>query len=180
MEFVSTEVADCRVVKVSPMADERGTFARAWCADEFTEAGLDGTIAQMNVSTNHRAGTIRGLHVQDEPHAEAKLFRCIRGRSFHVCVDVRPGSPTLGRWVGHLLDPVGLEAFYIPRGCAAGYQALDDETTVLYATSTPYTPGVERGLRYDDPAIGIEWPIVDGIIVSEKDRSWPDVDLSGG
>lgn len=174
MRFTELEVAGAFYVELEPNADDRGTFSRAWCARELAEHGAVGEIVQMNLSTNHRRGTIRGLHVQNPPHGEAKFFRCINGASYHVIVDVRPGSRTYGRWAGVELSADRHDALYVPPYCAKGYQALTDGTAVLYAVSSPYTPGAETGLRWDDPAFAISWPITDGVIVSDKDRSWPD------
>lgn len=174
MKFTELGVAGAYRVELEPMSDERGFFARAWCASELADHGLVGEIAQMNLSTNHARGTVRGLHVQGPPHGEAKFFRCIAGSTFHVIVDVRPDSPTSGRWTGVELSAERFDAVYVPPYCAKGYQALTDGAAVIYGVSSPYTPGAETGLRWDDPAFGIEWPITDGVIVSDKDRSWPD------
>jgi dTDP-4-dehydrorhamnose 3,5-epimerase len=175
VEFVELPVAGAFRVELEPWADERGFFARAWCAAEMAEQGLVGHIEQMNLSTNVRRGTIRGLHVQAPPHGEAKFFRCVAGRTFHVVADVRPDSPTYGRWAGVELDGERFDALYVPPFCATGYQAQTDGAAVLYGVSSPYAPGAETGLRWDDPAFAIEWPITDGVIVSEKDAGWPDV-----
>ena len=167
-------------VEVEPREDLNvGSLPWAWCAKELQDHGCEGVIAQMNLSTNLRAGTIRGLQVQAPPHGEAKFFRCIAGRSFHVIVDVRPDSPTYGEWAGVELVRLSLRraARYVPPYCAKGYQVLQDGTTVLYGVSSPYTPGAETGIRWDDAALGIDWPITDGVIVSEKDMSWADLRL---
>ncbi|NLA34351.1 MAG: dTDP-4-keto-6-deoxy-D-glucose epimerase [Actinobacteria bacterium] len=177
MQFTELDIAGAFHVELEPHADERGTFSRAWCAEELAAHGAVGEIAQMNLSTNHKRGTIRGLHVQNPPHGEAKFFRCVSGMSYHVIADVRPASPTYGRWVGVELSAERFDALYVPPYCAKGYQALVDGTAVLYAVSSPYTPGAEVGLRYDDPAFGITWPISEGVIVSDKDSSWPDFRL---
>jgi len=177
MKFTELAVAGAYKVELEPNTDDRGIFARAWCATELAEHGLEGHIEQMNISTNVHRGTIRGLHVQDPPHGEAKFFRCIAGRSFHVVVDVRPDSPTYGTWAGVELAAERFDALYVPAFCAKGYQAQEDATAVMYAVSSPYTPGAERGLRWDDPAFNIEWPITDAVIVSDKDKSWPDFEL---
>ena len=177
MRFIPLKVPGAFRVEVEPREDERGFFARAWCAQELQDHGCEAVIAQMNLSTNLRAGTIRGLHVQAPPHGEAKFFRCIAGRSFHVVVDVRPDSPTYGQWAGVELAADRFDALYVPPYCAKGYQALEDGTVVLYGVSSPYTPGAETGIRWDDPALGIDWPITDGVIVSEKDLSWADLRL---
>lgn len=174
MRFTPLSVDGAFRVDVAPHADERGSFARAWCAGEFAEHGLETSIAQMNVSRNVRAGTLRGLHYQQAPRSEAKFFRCLRGRSYHVMVDVRPQSPTYLAWCGVELSAERMDAVFLPAGTAAGYQALEDDTAVLYSTSTAYLPGVERGIRWNDPAFAITWPLADRAIVSAKDAAWED------
>lgn len=174
MRFTETAVDGCRIVELEPHGDERGFFARAWCADEMELAGLDTHVAQINMSRCADAGTIRGLHWQAEPHGEAKFMRCISGRIFDVCVDVRPGSPTYGKWAGAELTAENRLALVTPAGCAHGYQALEDGSEVLYLASSPYAPGVENGIRWDDPAFNIDWPLQDSAIVSDKDKEWPD------
>jgi dTDP-4-dehydrorhamnose 3,5-epimerase len=173
--FRETSIPGVAVVELEPRADERGFFARAFCAREFTEQGLVPDVVQANLSFNHRAGTTRGLHFQAASHPEAKFFRCIRGETFNVAVDMREGSPTFGRWTGVVLSAENRNGLYIPPLCAAGYQALTDGAEVLYTVSGFYAPEAERGLRYDDPALGIDWPL-EPSIVSEKDRSWPLLD----
>ena len=173
MQFAPTEVDGCFIVDLQPFADDRGFFARAWCAEEMLAAGAASHVAQINMSRSVHAGTIRGLHWQAEPHGEAKFVRCIAGRVFDVCVDVRPDSPTYLKWAGVELTPDNRKAFSVPAGCAHGYQGLDDNSEVLYLVSAAYAPGVERGLRWDDPAFGIEWPSADRVQVSDKDAAWP-------
>lgn len=172
MIFRETSVPGVVVVELKPYTDERGFFARAFCAREFAEHGLVPDVVQANLSFNHRAGTTRGLHFQAASHPEAKFFRCLRGETFNVAVDMREGSPTFGRWTGVVLSAENRYGLYIPPVCAAGYQALTDGAEVLYTVSGLYAPEAERGLRYDDPALGIEWPL-EPSIVSEKDRGWP-------
>jgi dTDP-4-dehydrorhamnose 3,5-epimerase len=174
VRFTPTEVEGCRIVELEPFTDERGYFARAWCADEMAVEGLEDHIAQINMSLSKQAGMIRGLHWRPDPHPEAKFVRCIAGRIFDVCVDVRPGSPTFLRWVGVELSPENRLALSVPAGCAHAYQALEDNSEVLYTASAPFEPGVEIGARWNDPAFGIEWPIAASVIVSEKDLNWPD------
>ncbi|MDJ0792500.1 MAG: dTDP-4-dehydrorhamnose 3,5-epimerase [Acidimicrobiia bacterium] len=174
MEFRATEVEGCFIVELEPFTDERGYFARAWCADELADAGVEDHIAQVNMSLSRQAGMIRGLHWRPDPHPEAKFVRCIAGRIFDVCVDVRPGSPTYLRWVGVELTPQNRWALAVPAGCAHAYQALEDDSEIIYTASAPFEPGVEIGARWNDPAFGITWPISEGVIVSEKDESWPD------
>lgn len=174
MKFVATDVAGCQIVELEPFTDERGYFARAWCADEMAGAGVENHIAQINMSLSRQSGMIRGLHWRPDPYPEAKFVRCIAGRIFDVCVDVRPGSPTFLKWVGAELTPSNRLAMAVPVGCAHAYQSLDDNSEVIYTASAPFEPGVEIGARWDDPSFGIEWPIADGVIVSEKDSNWPD------
>ena len=174
MKFVNTAVEGCRIVELEPFTDERGYFARAWCADEMTEAGVDDHIAQINMSLSTNAGMIRGLHWRPDPHPEAKFVRCIKGRVFDVCVDVRPDSPTYLTWAGVELTADNRLAMAVPAGCAHAYQALEDNSEIIYTASAPFQPGVEIGARWNDPAFGIEWPITENVIVSEKDMNWPD------
>jgi dTDP-4-dehydrorhamnose 3,5-epimerase len=172
MRFAETAIAGVFVVELEPHADERGFFARAFCAREFEEHGLVPDLLQWNLALNHYAGTTRGLHYQAAFAPEAKFFRCVAGETFNIAVDAREGSPTFGRWVGVRLSRENRKALYIPPVCAAGYQALTDGAEVLYGASCPYTPEAERGMRLDDPTIGIEWPL-EPSIVSGKDRAWP-------
>lgn len=177
MEFRPQEVAGCYLVALEPYIDERGFFARAFASDEFEALALESSISQMNLSHSVAAGTIRGIHWQVEPHPEAKFVRCIQGRVFDVCVDVRSGSPTRGRWVGAELSAESGLGLYIPPGCGHAHQALEPDSRVLYSTSVPYAPESEMGARWDDPVLSIEWPLRESVIVSVKDRSWPDFHL---
>jgi dTDP-4-dehydrorhamnose 3,5-epimerase len=179
VKFIATAVEGCRIVELEPITDERGYFARAWCADEFDAEGLENHIAQINMSRSGRSGMIRGLHWRPDAHPEAKFVRCIAGRVFDVCVDVRPESPTFLRWVGVELSPENRLALAVPAGCAHAYQALEDNSEVLYTASAPYQPGVEIGARWDDPAFAVAWPITDSVLVSEKDQNWPDFQPGG-
>ncbi|MEX0865249.1 MAG: dTDP-4-dehydrorhamnose 3,5-epimerase [Acidimicrobiia bacterium] len=174
MEFRPQQVAGCYLIALEPHIDERGSFARAFAADAFSEAGLESTISQMNLSHSRAAGTIRGIHWQVDPHSEAKIVRCIQGHVFDVCVDVRAGSPTRGKWVGVELSAENGLALYIPPGCGHANQALEPESRVLYSTSAPYAPEAEMGARWDDPLFSIEWPLCEAVVISAKDRSWPD------
>lgn len=173
MIFAPTEVDGAFLVSMEPHADDRGWFARAWCEDEFRAHGVTARAIQTNVSLTVRRGTIRGLHWQVAPHQESKLLRCTAGAVFDVVVDVRPASPTHGAWQGYELRAGDQRLVFVPEGCAHGYQALADASEVSYNVSTPYAPGAERGIRWDDPAFEISWPIGD-VVVSEKDASWPD------
>ena len=171
--FSEMAVHGVYVVDLEPVADERGFFARSWCAREFADHGLETGIAQCSVSYNSRRGTLRGMHWQESPHEEVKLVRCIRGAIYDVAADLRPESPTFGRWTSVELSAENRSALYIPKGCAHGFQALEDETEIFYAISEFYAPEASRGFRYDDPRFGIEWPLPDEIVVSERDLSWP-------
>jgi dTDP-4-dehydrorhamnose 3,5-epimerase len=172
MRFTELELAGVFLVELEPITDHRGFFARSWCADEFAEHGLDPAVVQCNVSYNARRGTIRGLHYQVEPHAEAKLVRCTAGAVFDVAVDVREGSPARWRWVAVELSSRNRRALYVPAGFAHGLQTLADEAEVLYQMSARYSAEHARGVRWDDPALAIDWPLGDPV-VSERDRSLP-------
>jgi dTDP-4-dehydrorhamnose 3,5-epimerase len=171
MEFIGTPIPDVTLVALEPKGDERGFFARAFCAREFAEAGLTGRVLQTNLSYNRQAGTLRGLHYQSAPAAEAKLIRCIGGAAFLAVVDLRPG-PTRLQHTTTILRRGDLRSLFVPEGCAVGMQTLEDDTELLYQVSEFYTPEAEGGLRYDDPALGIEWPLPVAVI-SEKDAAWP-------
>lgn len=172
MRFVATEIPGAFVVELEPLEDERGMFARAFCAEECAAHGVAFDAAQANMAVNVLAGTVRGLHRQDERAPEAKFFRCIRGRTYHVAVDLRPDSPAYLRHVGVELSAESRRAFLVPPLCAAGYQALTPGAEILYLASAPYAPEAEDGVRHDDPALGIEWPL-EPVAVSAKDRGWP-------
>ncbi len=180
MDFEPTTVDGCFVVSLNKLGDERGFFARAWCADELAAVGASSHVAQVNMSRCETAGLIRGLHWQAAPHPEAKFMRTISGATFNVCADVRPDSATFGKWFGVELSAENRLALVVPEGCANGYQALEDGAEVLYLTSGAYAPGVERGIRHDDPLFGIEWPLANQIEVSDKDANWPDFSGSPG
>jgi dTDP-4-dehydrorhamnose 3,5-epimerase len=160
------------VIEIERVEDERGSFARTYCADEFAARGLEACVVQCSVSYTRRRGTIRGMHWQSEPHAEAKIVRVTRGAVHDVVVDVRPGSPTLHHSFAVRLDSTGTRALYVPPGFAHGFQTLEDDTEVSYQISAAYVPAAARGLRYDDPALAIYWP-EPVTIVSERDREHP-------
>jgi dTDP-4-dehydrorhamnose 3,5-epimerase len=172
MRFEETPLAGAFVIDIEKAADDRGFFARWFCANEFEPHGITNRVVQANMSFNHRAGTLRGMHYQIPPAAEVKLVRCTRGAIFDVIVDLRPGSPTHRRHFGIELSADNRSGLVVPEGFGHGFQTLVDETEVIYLVSEFYTPGCERGLRYDDPALGIEWP-QPVTVVSEKDRGWP-------
>jgi dTDP-4-dehydrorhamnose 3,5-epimerase len=153
--------------------DERGFFARTWCRKEFEQHGLGTEFVQANLSHNKCKGTIRGLHFQLKPFAEAKLVRCIRGAVWDVIVDLRRDSSTYMKWFGVELSADNRRQLYVPKNFAHGYQTLVDDAEVLYHVSEFYTPDYERGIRWDDPAFSIHWPQSTGVVVSTKDQSWP-------
>lgn len=171
MKFIATELDGATLVEMEPHRDERGYFARTMCVEEFGQAGLVTGFPQASQSHNLLAGTIRGMHFQRPPHAEAKLVRCVRGAVWDVIIDLRPGSPSYRRWQGFELSAANGRALYIPEGFAHGFQTLMDETDVLYLISAPFVPGVGRGVRPDDPAFAIPWPLPVSVI-NDKDRSW--------
>jgi dTDP-4-dehydrorhamnose 3,5-epimerase len=172
VKFTETAVAGVWIVDLDLLRDDRGFFARTWCADEFAQHGLDPTIAQCNVSYTERAGTIRGMHYQVAPAAETKVVRVVRGAIFDVAIDLRADSPTYLQHVAVELSDEIRRALYIPTDFAHGFQTLTDGTEVEYQMGAPYTPGTDRGLRFDDPAFAIAWPH-EVTVVSEKDRAWP-------
>ena len=176
MIFHETPLAGAYLVEQQRHADERGFFARTWAVEELEAHGLDTRVAHMNTSFNARAGTLRGLHLQAEPHAEAKLVRATRGAIFDVAVDLRRDSPTYLHWHGVELDEDTGLAFFIPAGCAHGFATLSDASEVLYVMSVAYAPESAGGVRWDDPAFGIEWPPAPagGWTMTERDRTWPD------
>lgn len=151
--------------------DARGTFSRAWCRKDGPLNALPFEIAQINISSNPSKGTLRGLHYQRHPHAEQKLVYCIQGTIHDVILDLRPDSPTYLQWVSVTLSHKTPQALYIPAGCAHGFQTLEDDTTLLYLISEYYTPSASSGIRYDDPAFGIEWPLPVSAL-SERDQQW--------
>lgn len=175
MRFTETPLTGAYVVDVEPREDDRGLFTRTYCAREFAELGLEQLGAQSNLSSNHVAGTLRGMHYQLPPAAEAKLVRCARGAIVDVIVDMRDDSPTYLRHFMVELTEENRRALYVPPMFAHGYQALENGTEVVYQVSEFYTPGSERGLPYDDPAIGIHWPMR-VTAISDKDNSWPALD----
>ena len=172
--FSETELPGAYVIDLERREDERGFFARAWCAEEFADQGLSTKLVQVNVSFNRRKGTLRGMHFQMAPHAEVKLVRCTRGAIYDVILDLREDSPTYKRWIGVELDAESRRALYVPEGFAHGYQTLVADTETFYQVSEFYAPGAEGGVRWDDPAFGIAWPDPSGAFLSEKDRNWPD------
>jgi dTDP-4-dehydrorhamnose 3,5-epimerase len=175
VQFLDTDVQGAWIVDVDPIADERGFFARAFSRDEFAEHGMNTDFVQENIGYNVRAGTLRGLHLQHEPHGEAKLVRCTRGAIWDVAADVHPGSITYGKWVGVELSSENRRMLYVPEGCAHGYLTLVGNTEIRYLTTHEYVPASASGVPYDDPVLGVDWP-AEIAVVSEADSSWPPLD----
>jgi dTDP-4-dehydrorhamnose 3,5-epimerase len=175
MRFQKTPLAGAWLIELDLLGDERGWFARTFDAAEFAERGMNPAVVQCNVSFNARRGTVRGMHYQAEPHGESKLVRCVRGAIYDVAVDLRRESPTFRRWHAVELSGENRLAFYIPARLAHGFQTLTDDAEVIYQMGSAYVPESALGVRFDDPAFGIEWPAADGArIVSERDRSFAD------
>lgn len=173
MRFVAMELAGVVRVEADPHVDDRGLFARLHCPDEFSAAGLAFAPAQTSVSRNPSTHTLRGLHYQPAPHGEIKLVRVTRGRIFDVAVDLRPASPTYRRWIAAELSADNLAALFIPEGVAHGFLTLEADTDVLYQIAPKFSPGHEAGVRWDDPAFGIDWPAPPAMI-SDRDATYPD------
>ncbi len=160
-------------IQVEPKRDERGYFARSWCKHEFDEHGLNPNLVQCNLSANDRKGTLRGMHYQATPFAEAKLVQCIRGSIYDVVVDLRPDSPTFRDWIAVFLTAEKHNMLYVPEGCAHGFLTLEDRSEVFYQMSEFYHPEASRGVRWNDAAFRITWP-ADVRVISERDRTYPD------
>jgi len=173
MKFVPLLLSGAYLVELKPVHDERGFFARTWCADEFKKRGLSTKLAQCAISYNRRRGTLRGMHYQAEPYAEAKLVRCSAGAIYDVIVDLRQGSATYRQWLAVELTAANHKMIYIPEGFAHGFQTLADDSEVFYQISEPNVSECARGVRWDDPVFRIKWPIADPII-SDRDRNFPD------
>ncbi len=171
MIFTETELKGAFILDLDLRADDRGAFARSFCMKEFEQHGLKPSVAQCNLSYNYKAGTLRGMHYQVPPAAETKLVRCTKGAIYDVIIDMRPESPTYMQHIGVELSAENHRALYVPELFAHGYLALTDGAEVFYQVGEFYTPGYERGLRYDDPTFGIEWPMPITVI-SEKDAAW--------
>jgi dTDP-4-dehydrorhamnose 3,5-epimerase len=172
LKLLKTPLADLYVVEIEPLIDDRGFFARSFCARDFQAYGLEATVAQCNISFNEKAGTLRGLHFQAPPYEEAKLVRCTRGAIYDVAVDVRPSSRTYLKWYAAELTSENWRMLFIPYGFAHGFQTLVDKSEVFYLMSEFYHSESARGFRWDDPILGITWPLAETII-SDKDRNHP-------
>ncbi|HEY7785969.1 MAG TPA: dTDP-4-dehydrorhamnose 3,5-epimerase [Pyrinomonadaceae bacterium] len=174
MIFHSCKLAGVYLIELTYFEDERGFFAPSFSRRVFEERGLTGDFVENNISYNRRSGTLRGLHFQVAPYAQAKLVRCTRGSIFDVAVDLRRDSPTFRQWVGHTLSSDNRLLMYIPGEMAHGFQTLEDDTEVFYQVSEIYQPNACAGLRWNDPAFGIEWPLPDDPIILDRDSSYPD------
>ena len=174
MKFTETGLDGAFVIEIEPRLDERGFFARGWCRREFEAAGIRINFVQANIAFSKNKGTLRGMHFQRAPHAECKLWRCVRGAIFDVMIDLRLNSPTFKKWFGIELTSDNHKMTLIPEGFAHGYLTTADNTEVFYLVSAFYTPEAEGGVRWDDPAFEVRWPMTDNLIISEKDKNWPD------
>jgi dTDP-4-dehydrorhamnose 3,5-epimerase len=173
MKFNETKLPGVFEIHIERLADDRGFFARSWCQKEFEDHGLDGGLVQCSVSLNKRKGTLRGVHYQAAPYAEAKVVRCTAGAIYDVVLDLRASSPTFKQWFAAELSADNRRSLYIPKGCAHGFLTLTDESEVLYLMSEFYHPEAGRGVRWNDPAFQIAWP--DQVeAISERDQTYPD------
>lgn len=174
MLFLDTPIPGAFLIEWTPIPDDRGFFAVGFSREAMEARGLNTGVAQINFSQNTAKGTLRGLHYQVAPFAEAKVVRCLRGAAFDVIVDLRPESPTYCQWHGLELTADNRLAVYLPEGVAHGFQTLTDDTEVMYTVSAPYTPSHYRGVRWDDPAFGIEWPATPVRTMHDRDRNYLD------
>ncbi|WP_418140107.1 dTDP-4-dehydrorhamnose 3,5-epimerase [Marinobacter sp. MA] len=171
MIFTETQIPGSYLIDVKRIGDDRGFFGRLWCEREMEEMGLVSSIKQSNIGVSPLKGTLRGLHYQTAPHQEVKIIRCPRGAIYDVIVDLRPDSPTFKKWFAVELTAENSRMLYVPEGCATGYQTLVDDTEIYYHTSEFYHPESATGVRHDDPAFGIEWPLPIAAI-SDNDKNW--------
>lgn len=174
MTRTDTPIHGAFILDVTRIPDDRGFFAEAFHQDTFVGLGLETRIAQVNISYNNRLGTLRGMHYQEAPHDEVKIVRCVRGTVFDVAIDLRRDSPTFGAWAGVELSADNRRAFYVPTGCAHGYQTMTEETEVLYLVSQTYSPAHYRGVRWNDPFFNVVWPSTPQRLLHPRDESYPD------
>ncbi len=172
MHIIKTKIKGAYIIERTPLNDERGYFTRVFCKKELEGVGLCCNFVQSNMSGNFKKGTLRGLHAQKDGFEENKLVSCTRGKIYDVCVDLRKDSETYGKYVGVELSEENGKMLYIPEGCAHGYLTLEDDSQAVYFVTQYYMPGSEVGYRYDDPFLAIDWPIKEGLILSEKDKKW--------
>ena len=173
MNLQKTDVAGVFIIEPQRFEDERGFFARLFDDEAYAEAGLETGLVQCSISFNHKKGTLRGMHYQAEPHGEAKYVRCTSGAIFDVALDLRRNSPTYLKWTGAVLSADNRRTLYIPRGCAHGFITLEDDSEVFYQMTNRYAPDAGRGVRYNDPAFGIEWP-EEVTVINARDAGYPD------
>ena len=174
MIFCETKLPGTFIIEVARLEDERGFFGRTFCRNEFAGRGLNPNVAQCNISFNRDAGTLRGMHYQSAPYAEDKLIRCTKGKLYDVIVDLRRESATFKQWIAVELTEENRLMLYVPKGCAHGFQTLVDNTEIFYQMSEFYHPASVCGVRWNDPAFGIRWPMMEQVIMSDRDRNWPD------
>ena len=174
MILKETKLSDAFVLEIERSEDERGFFALSWSRDEFARRGLESQFAECNISFNHKKGTLRGMHYQEAPHGQAKIVRCTMGAIYDVIIDLRNGSPTFKQWVGVELSARNRQMLYVPKDFAHGFQTLEDATEIFYQMSSPYVPDSGRGVRWNDPAFGINWPAPEAKIINERDQAYPD------
>lgn len=177
MIFRETPLKDAFVIDLEPFQDQRGLFARTFCKRDFEEIGHDKEFVQFNHSETRTKGSIRGIHYQKPPFAEVKLIRCVKGKVFDILVDIRKDSPSFLQWYGLELSAENKRMIYIPEGFAHGFQTLEEDTHLIYHHTAFYTPGHEGGILFNDPRIGVEWPL-EVTIMSEKDQKYPLLDDS--
>ena len=177
MIFTETKLKGAFIIEIRKLEDDRGFFGRSWCRREMEEHGLTGNVVNMNTSLSKFNGTLRGLHFQLPPNAEAKMIRCAKGSVFDIIVDLRPGSPTFRQWFGEVLTADNYKMLYSPEGFAQGFITLEDNSEITYLTTDFYAPGAAKGVRWNDPAFDIEMPF-EPAVISDQDKSWPDFDPS--
>jgi len=176
MTFRETEVRGAFIMELEKFEDDRGFFAHGWSPKELAEHGLEAPLVESAISFNEKKGTLRGMHYQTSPHSQAKIVRCTMGSMYDVILDLRTGSPTFKQWVGLELSGSNRLMLYIPKGFAHGFQTLEDKTEVFYNMSDIYAPDSSRGVRWNDPAFGVLWPLPRNVIMNERDRSYADFD----
>tara|TARA_B100000686_G_scaffold240887_1_gene249411 strand:- start:2618 stop:3148 length:531 start_codon:yes stop_codon:yes gene_type:complete len=173
MQFTETQLPGVFVIELERHEDDRGWFARTWCREEFAKHGLPVEMAQSSISHNARRGTLRGMHFQMAPHAEAKLIRCVAGAVHDVALDLRPDSPTFKQSFATELSVENGRALFLPEGIAHGFQTLADDSSLHYQMTVPYVAEASTGVHWNDPAFDLEWPVAEPIL-SERDQAWPD------
>jgi dTDP-4-dehydrorhamnose 3,5-epimerase len=173
MTFIETKLNGAYVIEIQKLEDTRGFFARTWCKNEFERHSLISHLMQANISFSKKKGTLRGMHYQIAPNQESKLVRCTKGAIYDVIIDLRPNSLTYKQWLGTELTAENYKMLYVPESFAHGFQTLENDTEVIYQVSQFYAPQSERGVRYNDPAFGIKWP-VDVQVITDKDNNWAD------